>query len=156
MMNVLYIPQCIYFYEMRFDDETNCEKLYIPQCIYFYPICRSRTKPRKCFTFHNVSISTKNRSRKTLINHCLYIPQCIYFYASATFLSFAASIALHSTMYLFLLHGQGGGSSRGSYFTFHNVSISTPSNLLTLKYSDYIPCFVDFLPYINSITNLYL
>ena len=128
MMNVLYIPQCIYFYEMRFDDETNCEKLYIPQCIYFYPICRSRTKPRKCFTFHNVSISTKNRSRKTLINHCLYIPQCIYFYASATFLSFAASIALHSTMYLFLQKRIKYIYKPLTNFTFHNVSISTIKN----------------------------
>ena len=142
----LYIPQCIYFYEMRFDDETNCEKLYIPQCIYFYPICRSRTKPRKCFTFHNVSISTgvlshsvTNTSTFTFHNVSISTterPQILpaqpplhstmYLFLPRTYLLMSCLWhTLHSTMYLFLPWGQQLLFTHSTSFTFHNVSIST-------------------------------
>ena len=95
------------------------------------------------------------RSRAPLSISKLYIPQCIYFYNAAVMIACISA--------LFTFHNVSISTDAGYLitnmfmrFTFHNVSISTPSNLLTLKYSDYIPCFVDFLPYINSITNLYL
>ena len=152
---LLYIPQCIYFYHRQASKNLANYRLYIPQCIYFYLVSNFEFSHEFYFTFHNVSISTKvvfdsdgggtsftfhNVSISTqesgvdvIPTISLYIPQCIYFY-----------------------HEDHLNSICQYRFTFHNVSISTPSNLLTLKYSDYIPCFVDFLPYINSITNLYL
>ena len=75
--------------------------LYIPQCIYFYSSCGRSAYMRESFTFHNVSISTRDRMRKELSKE-----------------------ALHSTMYLFLPR-KSLNLTLEKFFTFHNVSIST-------------------------------
>ena len=77
----------------------------------------------RIFTFHNVSISTRTAGRLQYRPH-LYIPQCIYFYRRRFFLCLRRKIALHSTMYLFLLLHEFSCCLAPS-FTFHNVSIST-------------------------------
>ncbi len=103
---VLYIPQCIYFYWRFIPFCYKHKHLYIPQCIYFYHRTSADSPGPTAFTFHNVSISTKNLSfnvmpvthftfhnvsistmRATIIVYPfnkLYIPQCIYFYAMQT------------------------------------------------------------------------
>ena len=144
---ILYIPQCIYFYIylcncqycnrplhstmylfLRFWAKTfwDNKHLYIPQCIYFYlalliPCCIGRS-----FTFHNVSISTLSFCAFPFMI-LLYIPQCIYFYVNFGALP-AAFSSLHSTMYLFLPGSPFPCFSGHSSFTFHNVSISTPTH----------------------------
>ena len=77
----LYIPQCIYFYR-RYRPLTGCHLvLYIPQCIYFYRYAAtSDSFPSTNFTFHNVSISTRQICAFGGFHSFLYIPQCIYFY----------------------------------------------------------------------------
>ena len=77
----------------------------------------------RIFTFHNVSISTRTAGRLQYRPH-LYIPQCIYFSRRRFFLCLRRKIALHSTMYLFLLLHEFSCCLAPS-FTFHNVSIST-------------------------------
>ena len=76
-------------------------RLYIPQCIYFYPICRSRTKPRKCFTFHNVSISTGVLSH-SVTNTSTFTFHNVSISTTERPQILPAQPPLHSTMYLFL------------------------------------------------------
>ena len=115
--------------------------------------------------------------QKTVLSDFLYIPQCIYFYTRTQRKPYRPQQTLHSTMYLFLLWSVKAEGIRCVLYIPQCIYFYRPpyplrwyenplyipqciyfypSNLLTLKYSDYIPCFVDFLPYINSITNLYL
>ena len=60
--NRLYIPQCIYFYDVDGILAFCGEQLYIPQCIYFYTPIGLFAEVVDAFTFHNVSISTERPS----------------------------------------------------------------------------------------------
>ena len=99
--------------------------LYIPQCIYFYSFIKHIDKVNVCFTFHNVSISTRFSLHHSQPPWFLYIPQCIYFYTATPRPDKATILPLHSTMYLFLLITRNPRGRYHAHFTFHNVSIST-------------------------------
>ena len=100
---LIYIPLCIYF---NLDAVLNSEtknSIYIPLCIYFNAVDVVILFRRKIFTFHYVSISTKEAQRMAKITLIftfhyvsisttftmyriaiapgIYIPLCIYFNA---------------------------------------------------------------------------
>ncbi len=70
------------------------------------------------------------------IRNCLYIPQCIYFYVSGFFIR-TSSLLLYipQCIYFYAIWLLSTSSFRYS-FTFHNVSISTWSNIaMTISFS---------------------
>ncbi len=176
-MIVLYIPQCIYFYvSSKIIGRWFSISLHSTMYLFLLYFHISEKFQSYNFTFHNVSISTVSncpfmRSHSSLHSTMylflpntfqidgnstnLYIPQCIYFYISCrNRLNSFIILYIPQCIYFY-------PPDRIFKYLVNNLYIPQciyfyPSNLLTLKYSDYIPCFVDFLPYINSITNLYL
>ena len=124
MMNVIYIPLCIYFNRYYYLFAKFFALIYIPLCIYFnkghwffrqrytsiyIPLCIYFNIPEDhifrevvSFTFHYVSISTCE-----CINHSIYVILFTFHYVSISTLSdnpiAASPFYLHSTMYLFQL-----------------------------------------------------
>ena len=101
----LYIPKCIYFYNVVPPIGIFVVFLYIPKCIYFYLGMCVAFFVAGCFTFQNVSIST----RYTIGT----VPVETSFTFQNVSISTTLSIAclryerpLHSKMYLFL-HTEG-------------------------------------------------
>ena len=138
------------FHNVSISTEQRCWPLrllilYIPQCIYFYIYlcnCQYCNRPlhSTMYLFLPCSPHTMLHRKK------LYIPQCIYFYPIILRLSFYDP-ALHSTMYLFLRKLRRTSGSF-LFFTFHNVSISTNTELLlkVMKKLLYIPQCIYFYP----------
>ena len=174
---LLYIPQCIYFYSAP-RRIWIVAKVALHSTMYLF----LHFLPEPFKFIHHPLHSTMYLFLRDVsgIRSCvksLYIPQCIYFYSSIRPLLPSSRLSLHSTMYLFLpshtlctvsdvsaLHSTmylfllslKSINTCSKSFTFHNVSISTRPVFSLLNTVITSPCFVDSLPHIDFITNLYL
>ena len=100
---LLYIPQCIYFYN---DTDRIIARLdaTLHSTMYLFLLNPHKRVSLVCYSLHSTMYLFLRFSDIVIPAYALlYIPQCIYFYPSSYALEVPFSEPLHSTMYLFLL-----------------------------------------------------
>ena len=143
---LLYIPQCIYFYpssyalEVPFSEPLHSTMylflLFRPwriafpnktlhSTMYLFLLRFVMWKVRFGSSLHSTMyLFLRIRRKIILIGLMLYIPQCIYFYISRKFAGLSTlSLYIPQCIYFYSFNPDTDGW--GTYFTFHNVSIST-------------------------------
>ena len=75
----IYIPLCLYLYDISTPPVNSYYTIYIPLCLYLYLIFRNCCIHRFAFTFHYASTYTGTRTPERRTN-LIYIPLCLYLY----------------------------------------------------------------------------
>mgnify|MGYP003279654363 CR=1 FL=1 len=109
--------------------------IYIPLCIYFNCLISLLMKQEVKFTFHYVSISTREYDNGFLDNYHLHSTMYL-FQLIVSNLYLLLLPYLHSTMYLFQRMHHAHYAMHHALFTFHYVSISTVLNALPISSTD--------------------